>query len=356
LRIIKKIIEIDGVSFDNIILAKFVKKEMKAKKIAKLRDIETLDLASCKLESIDNIEYVINLKELTLINNNLKDISKLVYLTKLKTLYLVNIKVKNIEEIGKITSLVELNIQENDISNIDFVKDLRNLEGITCYKNNIKDIGSISGLKYLKVAEFLFNNIESIEPLKDNKCLEEIYLSNNSISDITALSELTGLTEIWINNNKITDITSLKKLKNLKYLNVLDNNIADITQIQALKEMGVEVETDFDINKNTISYRFGEILRKDKEFATKHPFLDFVLGMSVVGFMFLLPVACIGFGNLFRTPSTLSNVMFGISGIGAWGLFLQGASHISSNPLGKKFTYISVIVFVAFMIIGIFYK
>ena len=87
-----------------------------------------LELDNRSIDSIEGLEYAINLKKLDLSDNDIEDISPLKQLKKLE----------------------HLNLKENKISDISAIRDLKKLKSLNLEYNNVEDISALENLKKLK--------------------------------------------------------------------------------------------------------------------------------------------------------------------------------------------------------------
>ena len=177
--------------------------------------------------NISNREYVVDIQGqvigLTLKNKKIDNIDPLIRLNQLKELDLSKNKLHDIRSLGELKLLNRLDLSENQIFDIDFLKDLKQLEKLDLSINFIEFIDFLSGLKNLT----------------------ELSLSTNMIYDLKVFKKLRKLRKLILNKNHIRDLISLKELYNLIELDVSDNLIVDITPLRGLIQKGVKVEATF---------------------------------------------------------------------------------------------------------------
>ena len=170
---------------------------------SELESIEVLEIDNPKLKSINELEYLVNLKELTIRNTSLEDFNVL----------------------STMSNLVKLDLMDNNIKSIDFLYNLDNIEYLNVQGNKITSINSIDGrLPLLKEFNASHNNLYSVNVSNFNN-LVKFDLSNNYITNISGIEELITLEELNLDKNNLKDISSLIKLENLNKLSVQDQTV-----------------------------------------------------------------------------------------------------------------------------------
>lgn len=170
---------------------------------SELESIEVLEINNPKLKSINELEYLINLKELTIRNTSLEDFNVL----------------------SNMNNLVKLDLMDNNIKSINFLYNLDNIEYLNIQGNKIASINSIDGrLPLLKELNASHNNLYSVNISNLNN-LVKLDLSNNYITNILGIEELITLEELNLDKNNLKDISLLIKLENLNKLSVQDQTV-----------------------------------------------------------------------------------------------------------------------------------
>ena len=98
--------------------------------IADLESLTVLNASRKNIESIDGLEYAVNLTNLDLNYNNISDISKIGRLVKLKNLDLSDNKISDITSLSNLTEVNYLTLDVNRISDISPLKNLNNIVGL----------------------------------------------------------------------------------------------------------------------------------------------------------------------------------------------------------------------------------
>ncbi|EAH3957174.1 internalin, partial [Listeria monocytogenes] len=180
------------------------------------------------------------LNQLTLFQADLKGIQSiegLQYINNLNNLSLVGNQIINISSLSGLTNLEFLNLSSNQISDISELSELSKLRKLTFYSNQISDVSSLSHLTNLDFLNLYNNQISDISSLSNLTNLTYLYLDHNQISDLSSLSSLTNLVSLNLRQNKISDNSALAGLINLKYLDLANNQISDISNLASLTKL-----------------------------------------------------------------------------------------------------------------------
>ena len=145
------------------------------------------------IESLEGLQYAVNLKSLDLSENDISDLSPLAGLENLTYLELDRNYISDLTPLGGLTGLVHLNL----------------------YNNEITDITPLAPLKILTWFDLHYANRGKahlpIGTLADLTALEYISIESNCLvnEDLDALAGLEHLNYIKLNANYITDLTPI---------------------------------------------------------------------------------------------------------------------------------------------------
>lgn len=199
--------------------------------------LKRLEIRRRTILDLSGIEGCENLETLTLASTKIEDITPLKSLTKLRKLDLTDNRISDITPLNGLRSLRWLNLVENRIEDITPLRNLTNLSDLYLKNNRIKDLSPLKGLKKLRHLSMGGNDINDLSPLSGLTELQELYLWGNRISEIGPLGDLTKLRVLQLHTNRISDITSLGGLVNLENLNLNSNRISDISSLQNLTKL-----------------------------------------------------------------------------------------------------------------------
>lgn len=208
-------------------------------------------------KSFADLQYMINLEELTVEHGDPGQLSAIKDITTLKKLTVKNLNISSddVESIGHLTSLTELtlegcglssvtplsslteltalNLNSNAIRNISALSSLTNLEQLNMQRNVVVDVSPLANCLFLKDLNISYNTITDISPLSSLNLITKLDISHNQIADITSLSRMTELNELYANNNQIAEITALSSCKKLTQVNI---SVNAITSLEPLKD------------------------------------------------------------------------------------------------------------------------
>jgi len=173
-----------------------------------LLSIELLYIFIESIESIEGLQYCLNLRELDLRSNRVSDLGPLSNLTKLETLLLNENPIESIGAIADLPAMKELNLSKTEVEDISPVSNLETLEVLYLWGMGIDDISAVGTLANLVFISFGNNRITDITALEDLTNLETVWLEDNFISNIKPLASNTGIgdgDEIILWNNPLDD-------------------------------------------------------------------------------------------------------------------------------------------------------
>ncbi|CAL6057206.1 Conserved_hypothetical protein [Hexamita inflata] len=145
--------------------------------------------------------------------------------------------IRSLDGMQKMTQLTELTLSLNQISNIEAIASLVNLTTLDMSQNNLEDISPIAKLKQLKALDLSQNLITSITPLQGLDRLEILTLVQSNLTDISSLFGLTQLTELDVSQNNIANINGVAQMVNLTYLNFSFNKVISLDALEHLKNV-----------------------------------------------------------------------------------------------------------------------
>lgn len=192
-----------------------------------------------KISSLQGIQILTNLSEVSLPINNISDISPLATLTGLTMINLASNKLSDLSVLRAFTKLSYLDLGKNQITDISPLSGLTNLTFLFIPDNQISDISPLKGLTTLTFLTAYDNQIRDISPLRNLTKLKSLMLHSNRISDISPLRNLTRLYDLHLNDNQIRDVSPLSGLTNLDTLRLANNQIRDISPLSGLANVSL---------------------------------------------------------------------------------------------------------------------
>ncbi len=248
------------------------------------RNLESVTLRDCGVESLEGVEALTALKTLSVDNifvdaPTKTDISALGSLTQLEELSLDNNQISDISLLKGFTNLKVVSLERNNITDICPLENCRKLQEVWLTNNNITFIGTLKFCQNLEEVSLGGNNITDISPLASCRKLQEVWLDKNNITDISPLAGCRDLKKVWLGRNNITDISPLASCRKLEGVWLGENNITDITplyELDALKEIDLgenhvseeELQTFYEVKSSTpiIATQTGKLRENMPEF------------------------------------------------------------------------------------------
>ncbi|HEF1905981.1 TPA: NEAT domain-containing protein [Bacillus cereus] len=190
--------------------------------ISKLRQLKSLSITYGELEDIGPLTELEHIEFLTLRNNKISDLSPLSQMKKIKMLDLNSNYIKDIKPLFTVKSLRTLTVANNQISNagLEGIHQLKNLKKFEISNNGLSNVEHISGMNKLMELGLSKNELVDLTPLSKLSGLQKLNLEENYIFDITPLSQLTGLYDLKLGSNEIRDVRPVQELGKRIYIDI----------------------------------------------------------------------------------------------------------------------------------------
>ncbi len=190
--------------------------------ISKLRQLKSLSITYGELEDVGPLTELEHIEFLTLRNNKISDLSPLSQMKKIKMLDLNSNYIKDIKPLFTVKSLRTLTVANNQISNagLEGIHQLKNLKKFEISNNGLSNVEHISGMNKLMELGLSKNELVDLTPLSKLSGLQKLNLEENYIFDITPLSQLTGLYDLKLGSNEIRDVRPVQELGKRIYIDI----------------------------------------------------------------------------------------------------------------------------------------
>lgn len=162
-------------------------------------------------------------------------------------------KIDSLEGIQMLPNLRELNLRDNRVSDLSQLSSLIHMEKLNLRNNNVRDLSPLSGLKTLEYLNLYSNTgIMSLEPIKSHDRLETLILANLPIGNqVITLAGMRNLKKLNLRNAGITDVSMLANLTQLEYLNLYGNSsVKNPEMLGDLKNLETLILAQIPINGN----------------------------------------------------------------------------------------------------------
>jgi len=185
------------------------------------------------------IDFFCNVVELDFGFQKLETIQPIVGLKNLKKLNLRSTKIEDISPIEELEKLAEIDLTGLKLQSFDPLLKCKKLKKLTLWGTNIQDVKTISKIKTLEYLHIGHTGIKNFKPLSALP-LKSLYAANCNISDLSVLPDLPYLQELGLWENPISDLTPISKWPNLKLLNLNQiETVVDIKPLADLKKMQI---------------------------------------------------------------------------------------------------------------------
>ncbi|OAT81614.1 hypothetical protein A6P54_12635 [Bacillus sp. MKU004] len=200
------------------------------------------------IESLEGLQYAVNLVSLDLNFNMISDLGPISELTSLNYLYLWGNNIKDISPLKGLTSIIDLDLDSNQIEDLSPLDNLVNLDWLYLRANPATDIEVLRGLTNLT-----YVNLEDmpIDLTEGSAALQTInYLRDNGVDVQLSVDYEEGL---WMDTSEVTDTTAT-----ISWYGTIVNEMVDSASIQVYdysingNPLVTEEEVDFSLGVHTI--------------------------------------------------------------------------------------------------------
>lgn len=172
------------------------------------------------LYSLEGIESLRNLENLSLQDNSIEDLTPLAGLLRLRKLDLRNNQVSNLEPLAGLANLRNLDLRGNRVTNITPLRGMVGLSKLNLRDNMVSDLSPLAGLRTLKELNLRGNLLSDITPLAGLEALLDLNIRENRIADIGPLENLPLTTRLYLEKNPIVDFRPVEN----SYGNIADKD------------------------------------------------------------------------------------------------------------------------------------
>lgn len=251
--------------------------------IARLTNLEELDLSGSSITDLSQLSGLYNLKKLNISNTNISNIDVLRNNKELSELNISNTKVnslKSLVESPHISYIMAENssIKQSEVHNLkrnqkqvkviyqtkelelwwsylsaswrdifnahvkcnsnptaEQLQDIVDLEEIVISPEFVVyDIEPLKNLAFLKKLESRNNQIHDLSPLSGKEFLETLVLKANPVDDLSPLSNVTSLKVLDVENTAVDDLSPVSNMMNLVELNVGGTSVSNLKPLANL--------------------------------------------------------------------------------------------------------------------------
>lgn len=241
-------VQIPDINLKNVILNQLGLPEGSEVTNEQMASLTDLDAMYKGIQSIEGLQYAVNLKVLALRGNSIEDITPLRTLTQLDTLTLKENKISNLSALSGLNLLTLLDIGNNPLKNdqTSFLKNLVNIEQFSSSYTQINDLNFLRNFNKLSKLVAFDSGLVDITPLESCTLLTDIRVPQNNIQDISVLKDLKSVSIAHFEENEIEKLPEYFS-KSLVYLNLNKNNLLNIKSLSTATNLQIA-----ELNENRI--------------------------------------------------------------------------------------------------------
>ena len=198
-------------------------------------------------------------------------------LNEIVVLRLTNMRIQKMECLEPLVNLRVLSLAGNHISSIECLDALRTLEALDLGDNGLCSMDGVDSLIQLRRLELRRNCIKEIAHVEKLLNLAFFSIEDNAVESMVPLAELPSLTEVYLAGNRVTNGKEVSALRDLPRLIILDLSgnpcvgeegyrLHTIFQLKKLKVLdGVSIDsTESAVAKDTFAGRISTELLNER--------------------------------------------------------------------------------------------
>lgn len=166
------------------------------------------------------------------LDGTIYDISALSYCPFLESLNLTGQEALSLQGLEQLTQLRQLSLMHNRITDISLISGLTELTSLSLGWNEVSDISSLKDLTKLQTLGLWGNQISDISSLATLSNLYYLDVSDNQLTDISVVEQMPYLLELWIYGNQIKDLSAVNQLMDLRVFMMRGNPVVNYGNIK----------------------------------------------------------------------------------------------------------------------------
>ncbi|CAL6068563.1 Conserved_hypothetical protein [Hexamita inflata] len=224
--------------------------------------INKLAVNMCYIENINGLENMKSVVELSLRGNRISEIGILAKMNQLQKLDMAQNNLKSIQGVEQLLNLIEIDLSENYITEINSLKSMKQLKSVNLSKNQIQYAQDLEALTNLTTINISYNNLKNITFVKRMTKLVQFNASYNQINDIDAIKGFIELVDLRLDGNLIESFSAIDSLPNQKagwYTSEQNVHESDKTRMIVKECLKFPVGTNLRFQDNADLKQFGFI-------------------------------------------------------------------------------------------------
>jgi len=196
-------------------------------------ELNSLELQSSYVKTIEPLQMLKNVKELNLNDNNFNQNEQLAginNLPKIEKLYLNNNYISNLDTVDVVEQLVKIELNDNQLNNLKFLEKFPNLDTLEISRNQLISMSSLPQMESLQVLVLDGNPLNNLSRLKVLDNLKSLSI-NNAVENVGQLPDMKSLEKLSVVNSLAIINHGLDQapfFENLKYLDLSSGNLQSL--------------------------------------------------------------------------------------------------------------------------------
>lgn len=184
-------------------------------------------LTGSNVESLEGLQYAINLSEIRLRSSPVRSLAPLAGLPRLNVLNIVGGRLTSLHSLPRLPTVTALDISGNLVKDLSPLAALPALSYLNAKDNAIGNISTLAQLTELQFVDLSDNLISDVSALAGHSKLFTLVLNDNHVDDAGPLASLVGLDRLELSNNLLTDTDFAAGLA-LRTLRLAGNYISSV--------------------------------------------------------------------------------------------------------------------------------
>jgi Leucine-rich repeat (LRR) protein len=189
------------------------------------------------VQSLDGLECLASMAQLTLSQNQIADLTPLAPLGRLMILDLSHNQIADVTPLADLTRLRALDLTHNQIADVAPLAGLAQLISLGLGDNRVRDVGPLTALGQLTTLDLSQNLVTDVQVAGGLDRLASLALAANQIAAVRAPFVLPGLTNLGLAGNLVTDVSGLAGAPRLQVLDLGANQMRDLRSLPALPQL-----------------------------------------------------------------------------------------------------------------------
>jgi len=187
------------------------------------------------IESLADLAFLPNLRELCLSAQNISDISPAAGLTALERIELRHNPVSDISPLAGLEKLKSIGLNGTIVTDISPAINLKDLELLDLNSADNYDSSVLAGRTKFDFLD-ISNDTGSYKYL-NGKTIRTLKIMKTDFDSLTFLAGVEGLEELYLNETKLSDLTGIEAHASLVYLNISKTRVQDLSPLLSLPDL-----------------------------------------------------------------------------------------------------------------------